>query len=189
MLPGPVTASASQDSRVIRRVKWNPNKATGEVSFPWGTGPSGDVHKAATDAGTPIEIWRPHDGTTYWCHGYTFGGASAKGGPYSLWGDVVPTVLQDDGWKQTYSCMAQPKDILVFWDDKGLVTHSGIVRGVSPPGGGQVNDAASTLESKWGNGSHNTSSWETNAKDYGKYRCYSKSPLTGVCKGKGANEL
>jgi hypothetical protein len=180
--------SVVQDSQVIRRVKWHPNRSTGRVVFPWGTGPRGDVLEAATDAGTPIDIWRPHNGRTYWCHGYTFEGVPAKGGPYSLWGSDVPTVLKDDGWKETYSCMAQPGDILVFWDSKGILTHSGIIRMVSGSGG-QVDDSASTLESKWGNGPHNTSSWETNAKNYGKYRSYSKSPLTGVCSGKGMNEL
>lgn len=189
LISSPITPGAAQDLQVIRRVKWYPNKATGKTSSPWcGGGPSGVVLKAATDAGTPLDIWRPYDGKTYWCHGYTFGGSSAKGGPYSLWGSDVPTVLKDDGWKQTYSCMARPADILIFWDKKGILTHSGIIRKVSSPGG-QVDDAASTLESKWGNGPHNTSSWETNAKGYGKYRCYSKSPLTGVCSGKGTNEL
>lgn len=184
---GPVTPHTTQDSQTIRRVKWHPNRATGKTSFPWGSGPNGDILEGATDARTTIDIWRPHDGTTYWCHGYTFGGKSARGGPYSLWGSDVPTVLKDDGWKQTYSCMARPKDILIFWDDTGILTHSGIIRKVSTSGG-RVSDTTSTLESKWGNGPHNTSSWETNAKNYGKYRCYSKSPLTGVCSGMGANE-
>lgn len=187
-VPGSVAPSTTQDSRTIRRVKWYPNTATGKTSFPWGSGPNGDVLTAVTDAGTAIDIWRPHDGTTYWCHGYTFGGKSAKGGPYSLWGSDVPTVLRDDGWRQTYSCMAQPKDVLIFWDDRGILTHSGIIRKVSTSGG-RVNDTTSTLESKWGNGPHNTSSWETNAKVYGSYRSYSKSPLTGVCSGKGTHEL
>lgn len=174
---------------VIRRVVWSPNKPTGKVSHPWGSrGPAGKVFTAATDAGTPLDIWRPNNGKTYWCHGYTFGGSTARGGPYSIWGSDVPTVLKDDGWQQTYSCMAQPADVLVFWDDKGKLTHSGIIRRVSAPGG-RVDDAASTLESKWGPGPHNTTTWATNAKGYGKYRCYSKAPLTGVCSGKGANEI
>lgn len=187
-IAGSVTPCTTQDVHTIRRVKWHPNRATGRTSFPWGSGPNGDILEATTDGGTTIDIWRPHDGKTYWCHGYTFGGKSARGGPYSLWGSDVPMVLRDDGWKQTYSCMVQPKDILIFWDDTGILTHSGIIRKVSTSGGG-VNDTTSTLESKWGNGPHNTSSWETNAKNYGKYRCYSKSPLTGVCSGNGANEL
>lgn len=188
LLPGGVNPGHVHGSQSILRVKWHPNTATGKTSLPWGTGPSGDVLSAATDAGTSIDIWRPHNRKTYWCHGYTFGGVSAKGGPYSLWGIDVPTVLGDDGWQETYSCMARPRDILVFWDADGILTHSGIIRRVGSYGG-TINEAASTLESKWGNGPHNTNSWRTNAAKFGKYRCYSKSPVTGVCNGTGANEL
>lgn len=191
-LPGESSTSAATiheaDAAVIRRVVWWPNRQTRRSSYPWGApGPFGRILRGATDAGTGLDIWRPADGTTYWCHGYTFGGSTARGGPYSIWGSDVPTVLNDDGWKQTYSCMAQAADILVFRDDAGQVTHSGIIRSVSAPGA-QVDDTASTVESKWGSGSHNTSSWATNAGSYGKYKCYSKAPLTGVCSGKGANE-
>lgn len=186
--PAAAATTHEADGAVIRRVAWWPNRPTGRSSRPWGSsGPVGRILRGETDAGTALDIWSPADGTTYWCHGYTFGGSSARGGPYSIWGSDVPTVLNDDGWKQTYSCMAQPADILVFRDDAGQVTHSGIIRSVSAPGG-QVDDAASTVESKWGAGSHNTSSWARNAGSYGKYTCYSKAPLTGVCSGKGANE-
>lgn len=173
----------------IHRVVWHPNTDTGRDSEPWGPGsPRGDILNAATDAGTAINSWRPHDGTTYWCHGFTFGGNTARGGPYSVWGVSVPTILTDDGWRRVPSCVSGNKDILVFYDDQGRVTHSGIIRSVSEPGG-RVDEAASTLESKWGSGSHNTSSWETNATAYGKYRSYSKSPAQGPCSGDGANEL
>ncbi len=181
-------SAVSRESRTIRRVKWNPNTRTGRVSRPWGTGPSGDILEAATDAGTSIEIWRPHNGTTYWCHGYTFGGSSAKGGPYSMWGRTVPTVLNDDGWQQVYSCLAQAQDILVFFDGGGRAMHSGIVRSVSAPGSA-IDEGASTLESKWGQQPLNTSSWRTNSRQYGGYRCYSKSGAQGPCKATGANEL
>lgn len=177
------------DPDTIQRVVWHPNTDTGRDSEPWGPGsPRGDILNAATDAGTVINSWRPHDGTTYWWHGFTFGGKRARGGPYSVWGMSVPTILTDDGWRRVPSCVSGNEDILVFYDDQGRVTHSGIVRSVSEPGG-RVDEAASTLESKWGSGSHNTSSWETNATAYGKYRSYSKSPAQGPCSGDGANEL
>jgi hypothetical protein len=181
-------STVSGESKTIRRVKWNPNTSTGRVSYPWGTGPSGDILEAATDAGTSMEIWRPHNGTTYWCHGYTFGGSTAKGGPYSMWGKTVPTVLKDDGWQQVFSCLAQAQDILVFFDAGGRAMHSGIVRSVSAPGAA-IDEGASTLQSKWGQQPLNTSSWRTNTKQYGGYRCYSKSGSQGPCSASGANEL
>ncbi len=184
----PLLAGADPDPGVIRRVKWHPNTATGKKSAPWGPGrPVGKVLTGKTEAGTSIDIWRPDDGATYWCHGYTFGGKTAKGGPYSVWGESVPTILADDGWKSTSACMAQPSDIMVFRDAKGQVAHSGIIRSVVSSAAGQVDEANSTVESKWGYSTHNTSSWETNAKGYGRYVCYSKAPLTGVC-GSSANE-
>lgn len=185
-MPEPLRRAA--DDGVVRRVAWTPNQPTGRVSHPWGSGgPVGKILKATTDGGTALDIWSPDDGSTYWCHGYTFGGPGARGGPYSIWGSDVPTVLQDDGWKQTSSCMAQPADVLVFWDAQGMLTHSGIIRQVAAQGG-RVDDTASTVQSKWGAGSLNTTTWEQNANKYGSYRCYSKAPLTGVCSGNGAHE-
>lgn len=173
---------------VIRRVAWSPNAPTGRKSLPWGAGgPIGRVLRGATDAGTKLDFWRPDDGATYWCHGFTFGGSVAQGGPYSVWGQDVPTVLRDDGWRSTFGCMAQPADVMVFRDASGLVTHSGQIRRVSAPTG-SVDESTSMLESKWGATSLNTKSWGGTALRYGQYTCYSKTPLTGVCNGKGAHE-
>jgi len=183
----PVLAN-SRDSNIIRRVRWNPNTDTGTDSYPWRTGPHGDVLTAATDGGTPIEIWRPHDGRTYWCHGFTFGGATAQGGPYSFWGRAIPAVLQDDGWRPVDSCVARSGDIMIFYDQSGHEAHSGIIRHLSAPGG-SVDEAASTLESKWGMLPLGVSSWLTNAASYGRYRCFSKAPAYGPCMTGGINEL
>jgi hypothetical protein len=175
------------ETDTVRRVQWTPATSTGKASEPWGPGrPKGKLFDAKTDGGTTITTWRPDDGTTYWCHGYTFGGSAAKGGPYSVFGDTVPTVLKDDGWKPTYSCMAQAGDILVFSNAQDQVQHTGIIRQVASAAG-QVDEATSTLQSKWGMAPLNTSSWDTNIKQYGSYRCWSKTPQTGVCSN-GANE-
>ncbi len=178
----------STDSMVIRRVIWSPNVDTGKKSRPWGSrGPNGKVLKATTDAGTAIDIWKPDDGQTYWCHGFTFGGTTAPGGPYSLWGRDVPTVLGDDGWQlQVDSCAAKPGDVLVL-EGNQPVTHSGVVGSVVESGGG-VDESASILESKWGTGPQTAASWEVNAQAYGMYRCYSKSPTFGHCRYRGDHE-
>ncbi|HTB80774.1 MAG TPA: DUF4157 domain-containing protein [Opitutaceae bacterium] len=184
--PMPSLSTAPSGSRTIRCVRWNPNVDTGRKVKPWGAGPDGKILRANTDAGTPLDIWKPDDGQTYWCHGFTFGGRTATGGPYSLWGQDVPTVLNDDGWSpQVDSCAAKPGDLLVF-NGGNPVTHSGIVQSAVNASGG-VDESASMLDSKRGSGSQNTSSWQRNS-DYGQYRCFSKHPTFGSCRYRGINE-
>jgi hypothetical protein len=186
--PSPVSeiSTAPAIAHTIRRVRWNPNVDTGKKVKPWGSGADGKILTANTDAGTPINIWKPDDGQTYWCHGFTFGGNTATGGPYSLWGQDVPTVLNDDGWSpQTDSCVAKPGDILVFNGGKPI-THSGVIQSAANSSGG-VDEDASMLDSKWGEGAQNTSSWAANA-NYGEYRCFSKTPAYGGCKYRGIHE-
>ena len=139
----------------IQRIKWNTIVDTGRDSFPWRVGPSGDVYRVETDAGTLIDAWKPHDGQTYWCHGYTFGGFSVMDGPFSIWGQDVPTVLNDDGWQRAFSCMAGRNEILVFSGNN--VAHSGLVDSVGVSGG-TVDENTSMLDSKWGQAPLNVSS-------------------------------
>ena len=184
---GPAISPAPGDA-TLRRMAWYPSVDTGTAHAPWGDdGPQGRILEARTDAGSTVETWRPDDGSTFWCHGYTFGGAGATGGPYSIFGSTVPQVLHDDGWHPVDACMAQPGDILVFYDSQDHEAHSGIVRSMTL-NGSQVEEALSDLQSKWGTGMLATVSWATNARTYGHYSAYSKSPLTGVCGAKGVNE-
>ncbi len=185
--PSPIRAISAEPAvaRTVRCVRWNPNVDTGRKVKPWGTGPDGRILTASTDAGTSLNIWKPDDGQSYWCHGFTFGGNTAVGGPYSFWGQDVPTVLNDEGWGPQDSCAAKPGDILVF-SGGNPITHSGIVRNAVNSGGG-VDEDASKLDSKWGSGAQNTSSWSANTA-YGQYRCYSKNPTFGSCKYRGVNE-
>ena len=103
-----------------------------------------------------------------------------------MFGETVPTILKDDGWKPTYSCMARPGDILVFSNAQDQVMHTGIIR-ATVSAAGRVDETKSQLQSKWGMQALNTSSWDTNVQQYHSYRCYSKAPQTGVCQP-GANE-
>ena len=172
-------------ARTIQRVQWNPNVDTKKKVKPWGTGPDGKILTAKTDAGTPIDIWKPDDGKTYWCHGFTFGGNTAAGGPYSMWGRDVPTVLRDEGWGAQDSCASKLGDILVFTGTDPC-THSGVIRNAANSGGG-VDEVTSMLDSKWGTAAQNVSSWAINS-GYGQYQCYSKNPTSGSCKYRGLHE-
>ncbi len=185
--PPPVSTISTEPSvaRTIRRVQWNPNVDTGKKIKPWKTGPDGKLLTAKTDAGTPIDIWKPDDGTTYWCHGFTFGGNTAAGGPYSMWGRDVPKVLNDEGWGPQDSCASKLGDILVFTGTDPC-THSGVIRNAVNSSGG-VDEDASMLDSKWGPAAQNVKSWAINS-GYGQYQCYSKNPTFGGCKYRGIHE-
>jgi len=185
----------SNGGSIIRRMAWNPNTDTGRDVAPWRSLPqlTGDLLNAATDAGTAVNTWRPHDGSTYWCHGFTFGGSTASGGPYSAWGSDVPGILNDDGWRRISYCNARNNDILVFYGRTNSVSgprvaHSGIIRSVSSTSS-SLNERRSTLESKWGPSSHNTSSWSANVDEYGFYRIYSRTRARASGCGTGPNEL
>ena len=171
----------------IQKVDWSSAVDSGHDARPWRTlSYTGDVYKVKTDAGRTINAWRPHDGSTYWCHGLTFGGASASGGPFSIWGQDVPKILADDAWQPVYSCLAsEDGDILVFKKDN--YTHSGIISSVSAPNS-TIDERRSKLDSKWGPSPRNNYSWARNAGQYGKYKVYSKNATQGPCRGFGPNE-
>ncbi len=146
----------------------------------------GSVYQVQTSQGTKIPAFVPNDKMSYWCHGFTFGGSSAKNGPFSIDFTTVPTVLNDE-WKPAHCCLTQPGDILVFWKN-GQLAHSGIIMS-TVTNFGAVDEDKSTLKSKWGINMLRTDSWTVVAANYGKYRCYSQSPKQGCCKPPGPNEL
>ena len=51
----------------------------------------GRLYTVSVRGGGFITAWRPEESVQgphrYWCHGFTFGGASARNGPFSFWGD------------------------------------------------------------------------------------------------------
>ena len=278
----PLTGTTPVAEGTIRRVVWEPLKTMNENKRPFPD--RWDI--VGTDSLNPedIKIWKPNKGDTYWCHGYTFGGSIASGGPFSTYGqEVQEKILANDGWKETRSCYARPDDILVFYNYAKQVSHSGIIReaklklrserfcndpmlrlvidnllilrkglrgtqineavmriqealldlgyelpiykadglfgdetrnavcdyqmdrslsydGTVGPEtltsldsepqflkSGLIDESKSSLESKWGYGPHNTSSWLRNA-GYGRYICHSKSPQTDPPGAKGDSE-
>ncbi len=169
------------------------DEETGLISGP--TRIPGAYIGVKTSKGTMVGVWAPDDRENnkdaYWCHGFTFGGSHATGGPYSLYGQYVPTVLEDEGWNRICCENATPiSDIVVFSD--GRVTHSGVV--VSIKFNGLIFDEeASMLSSKPGNSAHETSSFLDNAHgkhNYGGYSCYSqRRPPDEECCSTGKHEV
>jgi len=187
--------SGIDSSQIIRRVQWNPvgSHIMGRWA-PWGVdkGIWGTVYLATTDGGSPIGIWKPDDKVTYWCHGFTFGGGRAAGGPFSVHGGHVQAILDDEGWYRIASCHARPGDILVHTNDSVPITHTGIIRTVEKKENGGVDEERSIVRSKWGWENVGEASWRMNVDAYGYYGCYSRNSsrqASGACDTPGDYEL
>src|SRR5258707_5644393 len=64
-------------------------------------------------SGKTVRVWRSDDGRQYFCHGFTFGGKEAPGGPISPYtGKSVETILQEH-YQLIPETEARPGDILV----------------------------------------------------------------------------
>jgi uncharacterized protein RhaS with RHS repeats len=152
-----------------------------------------------TDNGRPILAWKPVAGRTYDCHGLTFDGVTAPGGPYSLYGDYgVVRVLQDE-WVPICCARAGHKEgepasgVAVFLRG-GSYTHSGKVATVVLSEG-RFDESASALYSKWGVESTrpNFRTFKMNAAQYGMYKCYVRKGdprlAETTCCGRGEHEI
>jgi len=175
----------------IRRVRLRTGRRIGRYR-PWpNERPNiwGDEYDGQTDGGSSIHIWRPDNRTTFWCHGYTFGGAIPAayraGGPFSVNGVEVPRILRDDGWHYTSSSNVRAGDILVF-TGRDPITHTGIITRVER-NNGQVDESRSMLSSKWGYAPLSNVSWLDNA-GYGRYWCYSRRAQPQPGTPSGTNE-
>ncbi len=99
-------------------INWPMRKPVGPARL-WPDGPSGTEFSVPDSAGNPITIWGPNPGAPenlqFNCHGLTFGGSTAPGGPFSPEGDSVPTLLKD-GYTPIFYKFAQKGDIVIFWE-------------------------------------------------------------------------
>ncbi|MCB1062412.1 MAG: RHS repeat-associated core domain-containing protein [Verrucomicrobiae bacterium] len=169
----------------------------------------GNKYTVLTSAGNPILTWAPDFGRTngtmvnfngqrvvvdsstlYWCHGFTFDGHNVPGvafGPFSIYGNQVPIVLQDENWKWIPCYFATANDIVVYagnnnWNDP---YHSGKVFSVattekqSDPGKEFFDETESQTKSKFGLAPEHAKirNWmesPTGGQLSGEYRCYKK---------------
>ncbi len=105
--------------------------------------PLSAAESAVLDANTPAVIARvdrlirrgPAGDDTN-CHGWVF-----AGGKYNISGRVVPTILNENG----YRVVSQPAigDVCVYTDSQGDVAHTALVRSV-------FEDGTVLVEGKWG---------------------------------------
>ncbi len=79
-------------------------------------------------SGSTIRVWRADDGRQYFCHGLTFGGIEAPGGPVSPFsGEDVDTILAAHYEPVRPESAALVGDVLVWRDLDGTPVHSAIL--------------------------------------------------------------
>ena len=103
--------------------------------------------------GQVIRVWRADDGQSYFCHGLTFGGKEAPGGPVSPFtGQSVEVILREYYRVLDPETLAKPGDICV-WMAPGVpesTPHSAVlVEPVVVPGQNYL-DYSSKLRTKNG---------------------------------------
>ena len=86
----------------------------------------GTVFEVELITGAVVRVFRGDDGEFYFCHGLTFGGKDAPGGPVS--GPDVTTILAELFRQIVPEANAVEGDVLVWYDSDGFPVHSAIVR-------------------------------------------------------------
>jgi len=134
--------------------RWGTIKETGTqyiqhqgVSYP------GKVLEVGIVSGSVILAWRADDLQQYFCHGLTFGGKAALGGPISPFtGWSVEAILADCFFRITDEADAQTGDILVWIGLAPESTpHSAILTTTAvDPGLDYLDEHTTTLQSKNG---------------------------------------
>ncbi len=111
--------------------RWDTLRVVGPQSLWYPLNVSGSIVEAelVDRPGTWISAWKPDDGVTYFCHGLTFGGSQAPGGPVSpISSNSIQTIVGASFREIGNESLARPGDIVVWTDPiTGVVNHSAIV--------------------------------------------------------------
>lgn len=111
----------------------------------------GTMFEVELTSGEKVSVWRSDEGPHYFCHGLTFGGKDAPGGPISPFTGVpVETILRHH-FELIPEAEASAGDILVW---RGIAPnstpHSAVLTApIVTPGRGYL-DEATTVQSKNG---------------------------------------
>jgi hypothetical protein len=131
-------------------IKWDTLHEIGLLTLPYEEPVAGKVLEVELAGGTTIRVWRASDGRQYFCHGLTFGGKDAPGGPISPFGQTVPTILREH-FQAVPEGAAGSGDILVWQGlDANEVIHSAILTAPLMAPGRNYLDYSARLRSKNG---------------------------------------
>jgi hypothetical protein len=150
--------------------RWETLREIGRYDLWYENPVPGAMHEVELTSGkTTIRVWRADDGRQYFCHGLTFGGKDAPGGPVSPFtGEAVETILQGH-YQPVPEAEARPGDILVW---RGLAPdttpHSAILTDAVIAPGKDYLDEATRLQSKNGMQPEQNLSLGQLIRDYGE---------------------
>lgn len=137
----------------------------------------------ADQPGVWIRVWRAADGQAYFCHGLTFGGTAAPGGPVSPFSGPPVEAILAAGYRPVAPEAAAVAGDVVVWRDAGLVgtPHSAVLVNPLPAPGQSVLDDASTLATKNGMAPAAVTTLGDLVTLYGEtYNVYSRAPTGGT---------
>jgi hypothetical protein len=159
-----VPAQASESESIF---KWETLKEIRACTLNYKPPIPGRVCEVQLTSGKMVEVWRADDGQSYFCHGLTFGGMNAPGGPVSPFsGDDVNTILQNHYLLVEPEAAAGPGDILVWRGPGGDTPHSAVLlESIVAPGGSRL-DYTSKLRTKNGVKPETTMTLEQLIADY-----------------------
>ncbi len=131
--------------------KWETMKEIGPHTLPFKEPIKGKMFEVELTSGHTIKVFRADDCQFYFCHGLTFGGKEAPGGPVSPFsGNDVQTILANHYRKIDRESDAVADNILVWFGPAGETPHSAILTDpVFVPGKNYL-DYRSRLRSKNG---------------------------------------
>jgi hypothetical protein len=125
---GAVVVKPTDASEPEPLFKWETVREVGPRTLPYEQPVHGKVFEVELTSGPKVQVFRAADRRFYFCHGLTFGGTQAPGGPVSPFsGKDVRTILENHFRLVDPESSAVPGDILVW---KGLgddTPHSAIL--------------------------------------------------------------
>jgi len=108
--------------------RWQTLKEVTTRILPYKSRVAGMVLEVELATGAVVQVFRADDRQFYFCHGLTFGGKDAPGGPVSPFsGPDVTTILGELFQQVVPETNAVEGDILVWYDSDGWPTHSAIL--------------------------------------------------------------
>jgi hypothetical protein len=144
----PAVRRVEAGTRRLQRIKWETAAPKKWINFSdrgmMAYGQWWDNWVVQTDRRREVAIMRPKDGKAFFCHGLTFGGATAKGGPFSIDGGSLPILLEDE-----YDPTDDPQvgDVVAFHASDGI-DHTGLVHSIDT--GAATKGKAIKIDSKLG---------------------------------------